>query len=86
MKLNKLIKDKSSEAQLILLNLPPPAKDESGDYHCILSADLAGSKRPGNSLQYISIHIPVSAHTHVVSGNWPGETLGKSGITGYGNE
>ena len=36
MKLNKLIKEKSSEAQLVLLNLPPPAKDESGDYHCIL--------------------------------------------------
>ena len=36
-KLNKLIQEKSSEAQLLLLNLPPPAKDESGDYHCILS-------------------------------------------------
>ena len=39
-KLNKLIKEKSSEAQLLLLNLPPPAKDESGDYHCILFIDL----------------------------------------------
>ncbi|XP_028392858.1 solute carrier family 12 member 6-like [Dendronephthya gigantea] len=32
-KLNKLIQEKSSEAQLLLLNLPPPAKNESGDYH-----------------------------------------------------
>jgi hypothetical protein len=39
-KLNKLIKEKSSEAQLLLLNLPPPAKDESGDYHCILCFSL----------------------------------------------
>lgn len=35
-KLNKLIKQKSSEAQLLLLNLPPPAKHEAGDYNCIL--------------------------------------------------
>lgn len=46
-KLNKLIKEKSSEAQLLLLNLPPPAKDESGDYHCILYIICRCNVSPG---------------------------------------
>ena len=39
-RLNEVIIQKSHEAKLVILNLPAPPKNESGELNCILSHDI----------------------------------------------
>jgi hypothetical protein len=36
-RLNEAIREKSQNAQLVILNLPPPPKNDAGNENCILA-------------------------------------------------
>jgi len=40
-RLNEVVRERSQDAQLIIINLPGPPKTEAGENNCILSVNYA---------------------------------------------
>ncbi len=60
-RLNAVIKEKSQDSKLIMVNLPTPPRSLHNQEHCILSSlTLIYFFKPYNSYQILTIRLPIS--------------------------
>lgn len=63
LRLNEVILKKSSEAKLVLLNMPGPPRNRTGDENCILHWIVEGSyclirqNRAAEGLSYVCLNV-----------------------------